>query len=217
MEKPIKIFIVDDHPIVVEGLSQLIKKEKNMKICGSAGSVNSAISEIRSLRPHIVIVDIALKGGVSGLELIRAVKERFPSVTMLALSMHDESLYAERAIRAGARGYVMKDQMTQTVVKAIKQVMEGRIYLSEKIASNLLDGLLYNRTEQIDDPVKLLSNRELEVFQLIGQGYRTMDIARELNLSKKTIDTHRHNLKDKLNIDSSVELVRYAVQWKNDS
>jgi len=209
-----RIFVVDDHPIVYQGLEQLLDCEEDLAICGYAVEANSAIKDIDKLKPDIIIVDISLKGSISGIELIKAVKKRFPNIVILVLSMHDESLYAERAIRAGARGYVKKEELTGTIVGAIREVMDGGLYLSESMTSRLLNSLYYEQPERVTAATEKLTDRELEVLRLIGMGYTTIEIAKELNVSGKTISTHRLRIRHKLNLKSNSELIRYAVQWE---
>jgi DNA-binding NarL/FixJ family response regulator len=208
-----RIFVADDHPIVFQGLKQLLNREGDLSVCGSAANVNDAIKAIEILKPNLVIVDISLKGSVSGIELIKGIRKRFPNTYTMVLSMYDETLYAERAIRAGARGYVKKEEFTNTIVKAIRQVLSGKIYLSETMTSRLLDNLIYDQSERLAVSTEKLTNRELEVLSLVGNGYSTIEIARELNLSVKTISTHRLRIRNKLNLKNNSELIRYAVQW----
>lgn len=209
-----RIFVVDDHPIVYQGLEQLLDCEKDLAICGYAVEANSAIKDIEKLKPDIVIVDISLKGSINGIELIKAIKKRFPNVVILVLSMHDESLYAERAIRAGARGYVKKEELTGTIVNALREVLDGGLYLSESMTSRLLNSLYYEQPDRVTASTEKLTDRELEVLRLIGMGYTTIEIAKELNVSGKTISTHRLRIRHKLNLKSNSELIRYAVQWE---
>ncbi len=208
-----RIFVADDHPIVFQGLQQLLNREGDLSVCGSATNVNDAIKAIEMLKPNLVIVDISLKGSVSGIELIKGIRKRFPNTYTMVLSMYDESLYAERAIRAGARGYVKKEEFTNTIVKAIRQVLSGKIYLSETMTSRLLDNLIYDQSERLAVSTEKLTNRELEVLSLVGNGYSTIEIAKELNLSVKTISTHRLRIRNKLNLKNNSELIKYAVQW----
>jgi DNA-binding NarL/FixJ family response regulator len=161
----------------------------------------------------LAVVDISLKGSGSGLELTKSIKSLFPKVNVLVLSMHDENLYAERAIRAGAKGYIMKQEMTDTIAKAIRKIMSGRIYLSENISSKILDGLVFSKDEKISDTADKLSDRELEIFQLVGEGYRSQDIACKLCLSIKTVDTYKLRIKEKLNLLDSTELSKTAIDW----
>jgi DNA-binding NarL/FixJ family response regulator len=210
---PVKIFIVDDHRIVSESLKQRLDQEQDMEVCGMAAGATEAVAAIARLEPRLVIVDINLKGSVSGLELLKALKERFPEIRTLALSMHEEDLFAERAIRAGAMGYVMKSELTQTLIVAIRQVMSGKIYLSENMTSRLLRDLVRNGERKISDNMQNLTDRELEVLRLLGQGNKASEIARMLNLSVKTIDSHRLNIREKLDLKNSSELMKYAIDW----
>ena len=210
-----KILVVDDHPIVREGLADLINKEKDIVVCGWAENIPQTIKAIKNLKPDVVTVDISL-GDASGLELIKDIKTRFPSLPILALSMHQESFYAERAIRAGAKGYITKQEATKKVIMAIRQVLDGRLYLSEKMKEKMLRSLLGdNGSGAGTSPIDRLTDRELEVFSLLGQGRGTRQIAEQLCLSIKTIETYRSRIKEKLNISSSSELLLYAFQWTN--
>ncbi|MHC4192351.1 MAG: response regulator [Planctomycetota bacterium] len=210
-----KILVVDDHPIVRDGLADLINREKDIVVCGWAEDTPHTIKAIKNLKPDVVTVDISLRDA-SGLELIKDIKTRFPSLPILALSMHQESLYAERAIRAGARGYITKQEATKKVIMAIRQVLDGRLYLSEKMKEKLLRSLLGdNGSGAGTSPIDRLTNRELDVFSLLGQGRGTRQIAEQLCLSVKTIETYRSRIKEKLNISSSSELLLYAFQWAN--
>jgi DNA-binding NarL/FixJ family response regulator len=210
-----KILVVDDHPIVRDGLADLINKEKDIVVCGWAEDIPQTIKAIKNLNPDVVTVDISL-GDASGLELIKDIKTRFPSLPILALSMHQESLYAERAIRAGAKGYITKQEATKKVITAIRQVLDGRLYLSEKMKEKVLRSLLGgNGSGAGTSPIERLTDRELDVFSLLGQGRGTRQIAEQLCLSIKTIETYRSRIKEKLNISSSSELLLYAFQWAN--
>lgn len=207
----LRVLIVDDHPIVRQGISQLINQEPDFDICAQAGSAQEALDLLEKSTPDIMLVDISLDG-VSGLELLKMIKSRHNKVPVLILSMHDESLYAERALRGGAKGYVMKQEATERVLIAIRQVLRGELYLSERMQGKILQRVL-NGDEGGLSPIDLLSDRELEVFRLIGHGYATGDIARELMRSVKTVETHRAHLKDKLGLKNAAELTRFAVQW----
>ena len=210
-----KILVVDDHPIVRDGLADLINKEKDIVVCGWAEDIPQTIKAIKNLKPDVVTVDISL-GDTSGLELIKDIKTRFPSLPILALSMHQESFYAERAIRAGAKGYITKQEATKKVIMAIRQVLDGRLYLSEKMKEKVLRSLLGdNGSGAGTSPIDRLTDRELDVFSLLGQGRGTRQIAEQLCLSIKTIETYRSRIKEKLNISSSSELLLYAFQWAN--
>ena len=211
-ENEAKIIIVDDHPIVRRGLIELINHEKDLVVCGQAEDAPEAMKAIRTLKPHIVIVDISLKE-TNGVELIKDIKVQYPSLPVLALSMHDEFLYAERCLRAGARGYIMKQQATEKVVTAIRKVLNGQVYLSDKMAAKMMCKLVGSGPEIGASPINHLSDRELEVFLLLGQGHGTRRIAEKLHLSIKTIETYRAHIKEKLNLASAAELLQYAIQW----
>jgi len=206
------VVIVDDHPIVRKGLAELINQEEDFEVCGEAEDEGGAIGVIESRRPDVAIVDISLKGG-SGLDLIKSVKTRFPEVTVLVLSMHDETLYAERVLRAGARGYIMKQVAPDRVVLALRQVLQGKIYVSDAVAARMLHQFVEGRAAAGGSPLDRLSNRELEVFQLIGRGNTTRQIAEKLRLSVKTVESHREHIKEKLSLPNAPELIRHAVQW----
>lgn len=209
--------VVDDHPIIHEGLEQLLNREEDMEVCCFSQSVNDAVKQIEKEKPDFIIVDISLKGSVSGLELIRAVKERYPKIKTLVLSMHDENLYAERAVKAGANGYLMKEELRGTIVKAIRHILGGKIYLSENLVSRFLDNYLFESADAGGVNIERLSDRELEVFRLTGQGYRTGEIARMLNVSDKTIGTHKFRIQEKLNLKDSAELIRTAIEWAREN
>ncbi len=211
-EKKAKIIIVDDHPIVRRGLIELINHEKDLVVCGQAEDAPQALKAIRTLKPHIVIIDISLKE-TNGVELIKDIKVQYPSLPMLALSMHDEFLYAERCLRAGAKGYIMKQQATEKVVTAIRKVLNGQVYLSDKMAAKMMCKLVGSGPQIGASPIDHLSDRELEVFLLLGQGHGTRWIAEKLHLSIKTIETYRAHIKEKLNLASAAELLQYAIQW----
>lgn len=209
-----KIIIVDDHPIVRQGLADLINQEKDLAVCGQAEDAAGAMKAIRELEPDVVIVDITLADS-SGIELIKDIKIQYPDLPVLTLSMHDESLYAERALRAGAKGYIMKGETTKSVVTAIRKVLAGQIYTSDKVAAKMVSKLVGGKAKVGASPLECLSDRELEVFQLIGQGNGTRRIAEKLYLSIKTIETYRAHIKEKLNLTDTNQLLRYAIQWVN--
>ena len=213
-EKKANILIVDDHPIVRQGLSELVNHENDLIVCGQAEDANQAMKAVKELKPDIVIVDISLKE-TSGMELIKDLNVQYPKLPLLALSMHDESLYAERVLRAGAKGYIMKAEATEKVIMAIRKILSGEIYISDKMASKMMRKLVGGSSEINASPVELLSDRELEVFQLIGKGFGTRQIAERLYLSVKTIETYRAHIKEKLNLEDSAALLRYAIQWIN--
>lgn len=212
---PTRVVIVDDHALVQRGLAELIDDEPDMTVCGAAGDVPTAMELVEAEGPDVAIIDISL-GGRSGLELIKHINSRHPDVHMVALSMHDEKLFAERALRAGAEGYLNKEEPAEKVIDAIREVLDGRIYLSSEMADRILHRMVA-RDEGIEEsPIDTLSDRELEVLELIGSGLTTRQIAEQLHLSKKTVDTYRDHLKRKLQLDTANELVRYAVAWTLD-
>ena len=208
------VLIVDDHPIVRQGLTQLIDQEDDLHVCGQAEDAHEAMRAIRELSPDMVVVDISLKD-TSGIELIKDIKVRCPDLPVLTLSMHDEGVYAERAMRAGARGYIMKQEATERVVTAIRRVLSGEVYVSEGMAAKMVSKLVAGPAQTGGSPVDRLSDRELEVFRLIGTGYGTREMAEKLHLSIKTIETYRAHIKDKLDLVDANELLRTAITWVN--
>ena len=204
--------IVEDHPIFRKGLADLINEEIDMEVCGDAEDVPTAKKVVDKLRPDMVIVDLTLKGA-SGLELIKYLHEREPGLPILVLSMHDEAAYAERALKAGARGYIMKQEMTAKVTTSIRQVLHGKMSFSDDIVESILGRVAVNAAPVPRDPVSTLSDRELEVFSLIGRGIGRAEMASMLNVSIKTIGSYREKIKEKLRIRSSPELVKRAVEW----
>ncbi len=208
-----RVLLVDDHPIVRHGLGLLIDQEADLTVCGETSSAVETLDKLETMAPDIAVVDISLHGS-SGLELTKALKEIRPSFPVLVLSMHDESLYAERALRSGARGYVMKQESAETVLKAIRKVLSGGVYLSERLSTQILREFVEGPETQVDKfGIETLSDRELEVFELIGRGHSTRDVATRLGLSVKTIETHRAHLKQKLKIGTATELVHRAFHW----
>ena len=212
---PHRLLIVDDHPAMRKGLAKLLETEWDLVVCGEAENSLQALAELRAKPFDLAIVDISLSG-VSGIDLLKDLKIHWPSLPVLIFSMHDEILYTERALRAGARGYVMKQEPIENLVAAIRRVLGGHIYVSEavnrRILSRLTDGGSKDGTGQLIDA---LSNRELEVFQLIGRGRGTRDIATEMHVSVKTVETYRAHIKDKLLLKSAPELMRFALDWVN--
>ncbi|NLY02124.1 MAG: response regulator transcription factor [Rhodopirellula sp.] len=206
-----RVLIVDDHPIVRHGLAELVGHEPDLQVCGEAGDTPEALRQVEATQPHVVIVDISLKSG-HGIELIEQIKAKYDQIKMLVSSIHDESLFAERALRAGAMGYINKQEATEKVIDAIRQVLRGEIYLSPRMSNRLLHTVV-GGDRLNEDPIGGLSNRELEVFEMIGQGLTTKQIAGKLHLSPKTIETHREKIKMKLNLANSTELSHRAVQW----
>ena len=209
-----KILLVDDHPITRQGLAAMVGNESDLSVCGEAEDVPSALAAIQALRPDLVVADLSLPGR-NGLELLKDIAAQHPNVPTLVLSMHDESLYAERAIRAGARGYLMKSAGGRAVMEAIRTILKGQIFVSPAVSSRILEALSHSRpnTGTSEGPVRTLSDREFEIFQLIGQGLGTREIAGRLNLSIKTVEAHRARLKEKLGTKDAPALVREAVRW----
>lgn len=207
------VLLVDDHPIVRQGLMQMINHEKDLVVCGTAEDSFQALDEIAALQPDLVLLDISLKGG-NGIELLKNIKVRHPKLLVLILSMHDESLYAVRSLRAGAAGYVMKQEATERVLTAIRHVLNSEIYLSEKMEKKMMQQLVGGRSARTGSPLEDLSDRELEVFGLIGQGRGTRQIAEQLHLSIKTVESHRAHIKEKLNLKNANELIQHAIQWR---
>jgi len=212
----IKIFIVDDHPIVRQGLAMLINQEEDLVVCGEAEDANRALKDIGALKPDMAIVDISL-AGTSGIELISQIKERHPGLPVLVLSMHDEHLYAERILRAGALGYIKKQEATGKMLDAIRKVLAGERYLSKEIMEEMLCKFITGKPETSGSPVDRLSNRELEVFQLVGHGHTKRQIAEKLHLSVKTIDTYFAHIKEKLDLKNAAELLQNAIRWSKDA
>ena len=205
-----RILIVDDHAIVRDGLVEVLSREPDLEICGQTGDAFDALELAASTRPDLAVVDINI-GGKSGLELIKDLHVRHPLIGLLALSAHDETLYAERVLRAGGQGYVMKSEGSARLVAAVRQVLAGGIAVSAKVSAKVLD-LFSGRRSQIS-PVERLSDRELEIFQLIGQGKNTNEIAGDLHISTKTVEAHRVHIKEKLNIGSVSALISFAARW----
>jgi DNA-binding NarL/FixJ family response regulator len=205
--------LVDDHPITRAGVAVLIDQESDLCVCGEADSAPKALDVIQKTKPDLVVLDILLKTS-SGIELMKNIKALMPDLPVLIMSMHDESLYAQRALRAGARGYIMKQEASEKILTAVRCVLAGDFYLSEKMKVKLLHSLVQKkRSDEVSFPIDSLSDREMEVFQLIGNGFTTRQIAGRLNLSIKTIDSYREHLKLKLGIEKGSELVRHAIQW----
>ncbi|HZP59021.1 MAG TPA: response regulator transcription factor [Opitutaceae bacterium] len=208
-----RVLLVDDHPITREGIAMLINQEGNLTVCGEADSAPQALELVNQLSPDLAVIDISLKA-MSGIELMKNIKALKPDLPVLVMSMHDEGLYAERALRAGARGYIMKNEASDKIRTAIHRVLDGELYLSDRMKEKMLHRLVSSKKDdEVILPVELLSDREMEVFQLIGNGFSTKQIAAKLNLSVKTIDSYREHLKMKLPLEHGSDLVRYAIQW----
>src|SRR6202521_2045456 len=206
------VFVVDDHPIVRQGLTLLINQESDLAVCGEAEEMHSALSAILAVRPDILIVDISLNGP-DGLELLKNIRITSPRLPVLILSMHDESIYAERALRAGANGYIMKQEATEKVLVALRRILSGEIYVSDRIANKMLKHYITGSGTLRNSSIADLSDRELEVFRLIGDGHGTRQIAEELHLSIKTVESYQAHIKEKLSLRSARELVQHAIQW----
>jgi DNA-binding NarL/FixJ family response regulator len=213
-EGPVKarIVVVDDHPIVREGLVRVLDQTADLSVCGQAENIAQALEIIRQTNPSLAIVDISL-GGQNGLELVKDIKARYPELPVLVHSMYDESMYAERCLRAGATGYIMKEAPPHRLLGAVRQVLRGEVHLSEPMTKQILGRISGGPGGKGSSPGELLSDRELEVFELLGGGRSTKEIARVLHLSDKTVQTHREHIKEKLEIKDAVGLVRQAVQW----
>jgi DNA-binding NarL/FixJ family response regulator len=210
-----RVLLVDDHPIIRERLAELINQEPDLVTCGEAEDAFSGLEAVEELMPNIVIVDLSLKD-THGIELIKDIKLRQPELPVLVLSMHDESLYAERAIRAGARGYITKQEATKKVMTAIRRVLAGDIYVSDRMAATILHRLAGDKSEAKGSPLACLTDRELEIFHLLGEGIPARQIAKTLHVSVKTVEAHREHIKAKLNFKTSAELLRYAIQNNMD-
>ncbi|MGV3532304.1 MAG: response regulator transcription factor [Chthoniobacteraceae bacterium] len=205
-----RVLIVDDHAMMRDGLARLIAAEPNLEVCGEAGDGFQALDLAAATKPDLVLADITMPGK-SGVEFIKDLRAAVPGTTVLVVSMHDETLYAERALRAGARGYIMKQEGGQRLIHAIRQVLSGKAYVSEKISAKILDLFSGNHTGV--SPVERLTDRELEIFQLVGQGKTTAQIAAELHLSPKTVEVHRAHIKEKLQLETSAEMIAFAARW----
>jgi DNA-binding NarL/FixJ family response regulator len=208
-----RILIVDDHPLVRTGFAQLIGDCADLEVCGEAGDMAEALRQIDATSPDLAIIDLSLASG-SGLDLIERVRSRNKDILMLVASMHDETLYAERVLAAGARGYINKQEAQDSIIRAIRQVLSGKVYLSQQMTDRLLSGMVDSNGEKRD--IDSLSNRELQVFELIGEGVSSSQIAEQLNLSIKTIETHQAHIKKKLGLGSAHELNQRAIRWVMD-
>lgn len=206
-----KVFVVDDHPIVREGIGQLINRQPDLTVCGEAEEAHAALHALETLKPDVLIVDISLNGP-DGIELLKSIRARDAGLPVLILSMHDEALYAERALRAGANGYIMKQEATEKVLVAIRRILHREVYVSDRIAKDMLQQFVGGSPVAKRSPLAGLSDRELEVLRLIGEGHGTRQIAEELHLSIKTVESYQAHLKDKLSLRNARELVQYAVQ-----
>ena len=207
-----RVFVVDDHPIVRQGLSLIINRESDLMVCGEAEDAQGAMQGIAGAKPDIMVVDISLNGP-DGLDLLKDIRMRHPDLPVLILSMHDESIYAERALRAGAQGYIMKEEATETVLVALRRILSREIYVSERIANRMLQRYIGGSNISRPSSIADLTDRELEVFRLIGGGHSTRQIAEELHISVKTVESYQAHIKEKLSLRSARELVQHAIQW----
>jgi DNA-binding NarL/FixJ family response regulator len=207
-----RVFVVDDHPIVRQGLAQMVNREPDLIVCGEAEDASTVLQAIVTVKPDIMIVDISLNGP-DGLELLKNIRSRYPALPVLILSMHDESIYAERALRAGANGYIMKHEAAEKVLEAVRQILNHETYVSDRVASKILQRYISGSDNPKSSPLSELSDRELEVFRLIGIGHSTRMIAEELHLSVKTVESYQAHIKDKLSLKNGRELVQHAIQW----
>lgn len=208
-----KIMLVEDHPIFRLGLAELINQEEELVACGTSTDVDQAIKEIEQLKPNLIIVDISLKSS-DGIDLVHYVKKQYGDIPVLVLSMHDEYLYAQRALHAGAKGYIMKQEAMESVVTAIQHVLSGKVYLNERLKEHILSNIADNFKAKDRSPIDRLTDRELQVFKMVGRGFTSKEIAVRLFLSIKTIGTYRERIKEKLGLKNSSELVRCAVHFE---
>jgi len=210
--KKYRVLLVDDHPIVRQGLALLIEREVDLSVCGEADGAHTAFHAIETLQPDIVLLDISLNGP-DGLEVLKEIRVKTGSLPVLILSMHDESIYAERAMRAGANGYIMKQEATEKVLIAIRRILQGDVYLSDRLTTTMLQQYVRGGAHTKSSPLLSLTDRELEVFRLIGEGHGTRQIADELHLSVKTIESYQAHIKEKLALRNARELVQHAIEW----
>ena len=210
--KKSQVYIVDDHAMFRDGLRQVINLEPDMAVCGDASSAEEALKKIGQLKPDLVIVDISL-AGTSGHDLIKIIKQEYEDLPVLVVSMHPESLYGERSLRAGAMGYVMKSEPAKTVLAAIRKVLVGDVHVSNKMASSVVARFVKGEADQTSSPLEMLSDREIEVFRMLGQGKGTREIAEEMDVALPTISSFKNRIKEKLKVKNSTEMILYAIQW----
>lgn len=213
--KRTRIMLVDDHPVVRDGLAEAIYREPDLTVCAVADDHNGALQAVEGTQPHVAVIDLMLKGS-SGLDLIKDIHTRWPQMLILVVSMHDETLYAERVLRAGARGYITKQQATRDIVVALRRILSGGVYLSESAASKVLTRLTSHPQPTGDSILEELADRELQVFELIGRGLSAREIAHQLHIDGKTVDTYRARIKEKLKVQTSSELLQLAIRWSKE-
>jgi DNA-binding NarL/FixJ family response regulator len=207
-----KVLIVDGHPIVRKGLATIIEEEDDITVCGEADDSYAALKAVGELKPSVVIVDISLKGS-NGIELTKSIRTRYPKLPVIVLSIYDESLYLERALRAGAKAYLAKGISPEKIVTAIRTVLNGELYVSDELSKKLLHKIIGSKLNTVDEPTDILSDREFEVFRLIGEGCKTSQMAKQLHLSVKTVQTYRERITRKLGLTDASELLQYAIKW----
>ena len=211
-EKKTQVLIVDDHPVIRDGLVTIINHERDLNVCGQAEDAYIALKAVAELKPDIVVTDISLKSS-DGIELTKNIKARYPRLPVIILSVHDESLYAERALLAGAKAYLMKDKVSENIIKAIRTVLTGEIYVSDAISKKFLHKIAGDKAGTAKTPIEKLSDREFEIFRLIGEGLKASQMAKQLHLSIKTIETYRSRIKEKLNLPNASQLLQYSIRW----
>jgi DNA-binding NarL/FixJ family response regulator len=214
--KTTRILLVDDHPVVRDGFAEVINREPDLNVCAAADDRVGALQAIETTRPGLVVIDLTLRNS-SGMELIKDIHSRWPKLLILVVSMHNENLYAERVLRAGARGYITKQQATRDILQAIRKVLSGGVYLNETTGAAVLARLASKpQSKQEDVVLDQLTDRELQVFELTGQGFNTREISNQLHIDMKTVETYRLRIREKLNLDSSSELLKLAIRWRED-
>ena len=211
-EKKTQVLIVDDHPVIRDGLVAIINHERDLNVCGQAEDAYTALKVVAELKPDIVVTDISLKSS-DGIELTKNIKAGHPALPVIILSVHDESLYAERALLAGAKAYLMKDKVSENIIKAIRTVLTGEIYVSDAILKKFLHKIAGDKAGTAKTPIESLSDREFEIFRLIGEGVKASQMAKQLHLSIKTIETYRSRIKEKLNLPNASQLLQYSIRW----
>jgi DNA-binding NarL/FixJ family response regulator len=209
----IRVLVVDDHPAIREAIADIIADKMGMELVGQASNADEAFQIVQKMQPDVAVIDISLEDA-HGLDLVQNIRAQYPHVQVVVFSMYDESVYAERAIRAGASGYLMKSEPTQSVVEAIRSVMQGEVYLSRRMASRMLSKIATGRSSSPGFAIDQLTDREMAVFQMLGEGYSVQEITQRLNLSRKTVETYRRRVKEKLDFETVAELLQYAVQWR---